>query len=115
MGINAPESRTRDLEEKAKGLAAKDRVKALLEGCNNIQLHSHCIGKFVRCLGEIFLDTIDGKEKLTLDGDQLGNIDTTLSYLNNDIEMLLKKGASEDDDRIISMRKEIERLNKVKK
>ena len=35
--------------------------------------------------------------------------------LNNDIEMLLKKGASEDDDRIISMRKEIERLNKVKK
>jgi|TARA_Y100000004_G_scaffold47795_1_gene52587 organic radical activating enzyme len=26
------------------------------------------------------------KEKLTLDGDQLGNIDTTLSYLNNDIE-----------------------------
>ena len=32
MGINTPESRTRDLEEKAKGLAAKDRVKALLEG-----------------------------------------------------------------------------------
>ena len=27
MGINAPESRTRDLEEKAKGLAAKIRVE----------------------------------------------------------------------------------------
>ena len=67
MGINAPESRTRDLEEKAKGLAAKDRVKALLEGCKNIQLHSHGIGKFGRCLGEIFLDTIDGQEKLTLE------------------------------------------------
>ena len=26
-GINSPESRTRDLEEKARGLAAKDRVK----------------------------------------------------------------------------------------
>ena len=67
MGINAPESRTRDLEEKARGLAAKDRVKALLEGCKNIQLHSHGIGKFGRCLGEIFLDTIDGQEKLTLE------------------------------------------------
>ena len=66
MGINAPESRTRDLEEKAKGLAAKDRVKALLEGCDNIQLKSHGIGKFGRCLGEIMLDMVDGQEKLTL-------------------------------------------------
>ena len=66
MGINAPESRTRDLEEKAKGLAAKDRVKALLDGCNNIQLKSHGIGKFGRCLGEIFLDKVDGQEKITL-------------------------------------------------
>jgi len=66
MGINAPESRTKDLEEKARGLAAKDRVKALLEGCNNIQLHSHGIGKFGRCLGEIMLDIVDGQEKLTL-------------------------------------------------
>ena len=66
LGVNAPESRTRDLEEKAKGLAAKDRVKQLLEGCNNIQLQSHGIGKFGRCLGEIFLDTIDGQEKLTV-------------------------------------------------
>ena len=66
MGINAPESRTRDLEEKAKGLAAKDRVKALLEGCNNIQLKSHGIGKFGRCLGEVMLDMVDGQEKLTL-------------------------------------------------
>ena len=66
MGINTPESRTRDLEEKAKGLAAKDRVKQLLEGSNNIQLTSHGVGKFGRCLGEICLDMIDGQEKLTL-------------------------------------------------
>ena len=67
MGINAPESRTRDLEEKARGLAAKDRVKQLLEGCKNIQLHSHGIGKFGRCLGEIHIDIVDGSEKLTLE------------------------------------------------
>ena len=66
VGINTPESRTRDLEEKAKGLAAKDRVKQLLEGCKNIQLTSHGVGKFGRCLGEICLDMVDGQEKLTL-------------------------------------------------
>ncbi len=66
MGINTPESRTRNLEEKARGLAAKDRVKQLLEGCENINLKSHGVGKFGRCLGEIFLDRVDGSEKLTL-------------------------------------------------
>ena len=49
MGINAPESRTKDLEEKARGLAAKDRVKQLLEGSENITLKSHGVGKFGRC------------------------------------------------------------------
>ena len=67
MGINTPESRTRDLEEKARGLAAKDRVKQLLDGCDNITLNSHGVGKFGRCLGEIMLDMVDGQEKLTLE------------------------------------------------
>ena len=66
MGINTPESRTRDLEEKAKGLAAKDRVKTLLDGCNNITLNSHGVGKFGRCVGELHIDMVDGQEKLTL-------------------------------------------------
>ena len=66
MGINTPESRTRDLEEKARGLAAKDRVKQLLEGCKNITLKSHGVGKFGRCLGEIHIDMVDGQDKLTL-------------------------------------------------
>ena len=67
MGINTPETRTKDLEEKAKGLAAKDRVKQLLDGCNNVTLNSHGVGKFGRCLGEIMLDMVDGQEKLTLE------------------------------------------------
>ena len=67
MGIDTPESRTRDLEEKARGLAAKDRVKQLLEGCNKIQLQSHGVGKYGRCLGELFIDMVDGKEKVTLE------------------------------------------------
>ena len=66
-GIDTPESRTRDLEEKARGLAAKDRVNQLLDGCKNITLCSHGVGKFGRCLGEIMLDMVDGQEKLTLE------------------------------------------------
>ena len=66
MGINTPESRTRDLEEKARGLAAKDRLKNLLEGANTIQLKSHGVGKYGRCLGELDIDIVDGKEGVTM-------------------------------------------------
>ena len=53
-GINAPESRTRDLEEKKKGLAAKARLIELLENNDNeFILISHGVGKFGRCLGDI--------------------------------------------------------------
>ena len=55
-GINTPESRTRDLEEKKKGLAAKARVIEILEkNKNKFILKSHGVGKFGRCLGEIKL------------------------------------------------------------
>ena len=67
MGINTPESRTRDLEEKARGLAAKDRLKAILDGANKIELCSHGVGKYGRCLGELFVDVVDGQEKMTLE------------------------------------------------
>ena len=61
VGINAPESRTRDLEEKERGLAAKARVKQLMsESKNHFVLHSQGVGKFGICLGEIFL----GESKL---------------------------------------------------
>ena len=66
LGIDTPESRTRDLEEKARGLAAKDRVIELLEGANTIQLCSHGVGKYGRCLGELSIDVVDGKENLAL-------------------------------------------------
>ena len=67
LGVDTPESRTRDLEEKARGLAAKERVKELLEGANTIQLNSHGVGKYGRCLGELHIDVVDGQEKMTLE------------------------------------------------
>ena len=66
-GVNTPESRTRDLEEKKRGLAAKDRVQELLSGANTIQLKSYGVGKYGRCLGELHIDVVDGKEKMTLE------------------------------------------------
>ena len=55
-GINAFECRTRDKEEKKKGLAAKARLIAVLESSNNeFSLKSLGVGKYGRCIGEIYL------------------------------------------------------------
>ena len=59
-GMNAPESRTRDLEEKERGLAAKARLTEMLESENGeFILKSHGVGKYGRCLGEIYVETLD--------------------------------------------------------
>ena len=58
-GINAPESRTRDLEEKKKGLAAKERLIEILKANDNkFVLKSHGVGKYGRCLGELYVETL---------------------------------------------------------
>ena len=54
MGIDTPESRTRNLEEKYYGKLSKAHLQKILsEG--NIQLKSHDKGKFGRILGELFI------------------------------------------------------------
>ena len=61
-GINTPETRTRDKEEKKKGLAAKARLEELLKNNDyKFVLQSHGLGKFGRCLGELFLTDGDNK------------------------------------------------------
>jgi len=61
-GVDTWESRTRNLEEKKKGLAAKDYVKDLLENSDEgkFLLKSHGVGKYGRVLGELF---VKGNEK----------------------------------------------------
>ena len=56
-GIDSWESRTRDLEEKKKGLAAKAYVKDLLENSDDgkFSIISHGKGKYGRVLGELFV------------------------------------------------------------
>ena len=65
-GINAPESRTRDKQEKILGLAAKDRLKAILDSAdNNFELESQELGKYGRVLGVLHIDKLDGKDVIT--------------------------------------------------
>mgnify|MGYP001280134261 CR=1 FL=1 len=58
-GIDTWESRTRDLEEKAKGLEAKARNKELLMEVSSkpgyFRLKSFGVGKYGRVLGEIYI------------------------------------------------------------
>ena len=53
IGINTPEIRTKDLEEKARGYAAKDYLKSRIEG-KTIVIHTVKKGKFGRWLGVIW-------------------------------------------------------------
>jgi|TARA_Y100000114_G_C11592920_1_gene246609 micrococcal nuclease len=69
IGINTPESRTRDLEEKARGLAAKEFVREMLEKHENkFIFHSHGVGKFGRALGEIYLGEANLNKMLIEEG-----------------------------------------------
>jgi len=60
LGIDTPESRTRDLEEKERGLAAKDRVIELCPVGGDVVLKTSKDGKgkFGRILGEIYVPGI---------------------------------------------------------
>ena len=65
-GMDTWESRTRDLEEKKKGLAAKERNKELLEKVSSkpgyFRLKSYGVGKYGRVLGEIFIQDSEDKQ-----------------------------------------------------
>ena len=63
MGIDTPESRTRDLTEKRYGLGAKYRLTELLESNDNkFMLKSSGTGKFGRVLGELFIPPVDEEQ-----------------------------------------------------
>ena len=72
MGINAPESRTRDKEEKERGLAAKDWLKEQFKNMESmdmkVELQSHGKGKFGRILGEFFCNDVNINKQMVSSG-----------------------------------------------
>lgn len=91
MGIDTWESRTRDLEEKKKGLAAKARNKELLEA-GTFKIVSYGTGKFGRVLGEIFVSPDAVGENAVIDESVDRNKDGLVSI--NDI--LIAEGHAYD-------------------
>jgi len=68
-GIDTPEVRTRDKEEKKKGVAAKERLKEILASHNDeFILSSHGVGKYGRCLGELFINSGNINQQLITEG-----------------------------------------------
>ena len=68
-GIDAPETRTRDLDEKAQGFITKARLTDLLEASNGeFVVVSHGVGKYGRCLGTIMIGEQNINELLIREG-----------------------------------------------
>ena len=64
-GINAPESRTRDLVEKQKGLEAKKWLIDTIQSNNNrVVVKSVGVGKYGRCLGIVHLPNMNINETM---------------------------------------------------
>ena len=60
-GINTPESRTRNAEEKVLGLAAKKFLKDAIEKADSLEFRSYGEGKYGRVLADVF--TVKDEEK----------------------------------------------------
>jgi micrococcal nuclease len=68
-GINTPESRTRNKEEKVRGLAAKARLKELIEGkLVVIETQKDDTEKYGRFLGVIYLNDANINKQLITEG-----------------------------------------------
>lgn len=68
-GINAPETRTRDLEEKKRGLIAKEWLQKKVDpkyvgSSKDIILKSYEYGKYGRVIGELFI--VSGSRKQSI-------------------------------------------------
>lgn len=66
LGLDAWASRTRNLDEKKKGLAATERVKDLLNNVSSkpgfFRIKSHGVGKYGRVLGQLFIMDNEGNQ-----------------------------------------------------
>ena len=55
-GIDTPESRTKDLEEKKLGLQAKDYLKSLIMNADKLIVRTEKDGKFGRMIGYLYMN-----------------------------------------------------------
>lgn len=63
-GIDAPEVRTRDLEEKQRGIASKEYLEDVFATSKDFTLVSKKVDKYGRCLGTIHVGEININEEM---------------------------------------------------
>ena len=71
FGIDTPESRTRNLDEKKRGLLAKKYLQEALKAGNKLSIKTYKdneTGKFGRILGEVFADGVNLNLKMCKEG-----------------------------------------------
>lgn len=64
LGVDAPETRTLDLNEKRAGFAVKYQVAALISNAKEIKVKTHKTGKFGRWLGIVWCDDVNLNEQV---------------------------------------------------
>ena len=67
-GIDAPESRTTDLNEKKYGVEAKEFLQRRLNDCVNLKVKTEKDGKYGRMLGWIYCSTTNINEEMVYRG-----------------------------------------------
>ena len=68
MGINAPESRTRDLEEKKRGWLQNWLIEILNSAQADIEMQSHGVGKYGKVLGELYINEVNINQLMVKEG-----------------------------------------------
>ena len=71
FGIDTPESRTRNKEEKVRGLLSKSYLKDAIKKAKKLTIKTHKgseTGKFGRILGEVFADGVNLNLKMCREG-----------------------------------------------
>ena len=100
-GIDTPESRTRNKEEKVRGLLSKEYLKNICES-STIRLRSKDRGKFGRILGILYQDdeTVSINQRMCDDGYAVpyfgGNKDELESLHMINKQKLIEKGVLEE-------------------
>ena len=99
LGINTPESRTRDKEEKIRGLAAKTRlIEILLANDNEVFFVSAKKGKYGRYLSILYVKEIPGSklemvEKMKEKGKQIVMNDDTIDVWDVNEQLVIEDHA----------------------
>lgn len=67
--INAPESRTRDLEEKQRGILATEALKDMLRGADTVMLRTYkAKGKYGRFVADVLLQGVNLNDMMVDNG-----------------------------------------------